>query len=64
MIVIRAHTAREVYLELIYLYATFKKLGYSEIGFELPNNYERKQLERRLKDNSKFRLFNEFVLVS
>ena len=64
MIVIKGHTAHEVYLDLVYLYATFKKLGYSEIGFEVPNDYERKQLERRLKDNSKFRLFNEFVLVA
>ena len=63
MIVIKGHTAHEVYLDLVWLYSTFKEKEYREVGIDLPSGSEYRRLESKLDKNKKFRMFNKFVLV-
>ena len=64
MIVIKGHTAHEVYLDLVWLYSTFKEKDYKEVGIDLPSWDEFRRLESKLDKNKKFKMFNKFVLVT
>ena len=63
MIVLRSYNAHELFLELVSLYSLLKKREIYEVEIELPDNHAIRDLKLKLKENNKFSLIGNVVVL-